>query len=177
MGVLTDDISRLVVEITTGRRSRAGLVKDLRRGAKDLREEVMVMRSRFQQNHHNMAGKSRTERMNLVSGLNKTVTSLLYSFNADLAGAHRAWYGLSPIERKAHEAEKERRLETQRRAKREKEEVAEKSKKEAEKKGRKEAPLQRLDEKKRVLAMLSKPSKSSKPEKIRNKNKIKGKTN
>ena len=96
MGVLTDDITRLVGEITTGRRSRAELIKGLRRGAKDLGEEVLLMRSRFQQNHHNMARETRSERMYFVSGMDKTVTSLLQSFNSDLAGARRAWYGLSP---------------------------------------------------------------------------------
>ena len=178
MGVLTDDISRLVGEIKVGRGNRAELVKDLRRRAKDLEEEVSTMRSRFRQNHHNMARETLSERLRFVSGLDKTVTSLLRSFNADLAGAHRAWVGLSPIERKALQAEKERRLETQRRAKKEIEEAPKKAKKEAEKKGRGEALQQRPEEKKKmVLATVSKSFKSSKPEKIRNKNKIKGKTN
>ncbi len=168
MGVLTDDITRLVGEITAGRHSRAEFIKGLRRGVKDLGEEALSMRSRFQRDHHNMAVEARAERMNFVSGLNKTVISLLRSFTSDLSGAHRAWVGLSPIKRKPLEVEEKKRLEAKRRAKEEKVE--------AEKKPIKKSDHQWLgEEEKMVLETVSKSFKSSKQEKTRNKDKFKGK--
>lgn len=63
-----------------------------------------------------MARETKAERWNFVSALNKTVASLLQGFASDLAGVHRAWYGLSARERKALEEEKKRRLEAERKA-------------------------------------------------------------
>lgn len=117
MGNLTADITRLVGEIEGLRRGRRWLITGLKRESKDLEEAVSAMRSRFQNEHQQAARETKAERLLFVSGLTKTVASLLQEFGSDLRGAHRAWYGPSPKERKAIEVEKKRRLEAEQQSK------------------------------------------------------------
>ncbi len=87
MGPITEATTRLVGEIKAGRAARLSFVKDLKR-------EVAAMREGFRRQNKERA---------------RTVMALRQEVAADLAGAHRAWFGPTPAERRAREqAERER---------------------------------------------------------------------
>jgi len=111
MGPITEATTRLVGEIKAGRAARLSFVKDLKREVSAMREgflhqnavrlsfikslkgEVATMREGFRRQNKERA---------------RTVMALRHEVAADLAGAHRAWFGPSPAERRA-KAEAERR--------------------------------------------------------------------
>jgi hypothetical protein len=76
----------LVGEIKAGRAARVSFVKDLKR-------EVATMREGFRRQNKERA---------------RTVMTMRQEVAADLAGAHRAWFGPSPAERRAMAAAKRR---------------------------------------------------------------------
>ena len=104
MGPITEATTRLVGEIKAGRAARLSFVKDLKREVSAMREgflhqnavrlsfikslkgEVATMREGFRRQN-----KERT----------RTVMALRHEVAADLAGAHRAWFGPTPAERRA----------------------------------------------------------------------------
>jgi len=106
MGPITEATTRLVGEIKAGHAARLSFVKDLKREVAAMREgfrrandarvrEVAALLAGFRREHKERA---------------RTVMALRQEVAADLAGAHRAWFGPSPAERRAREqAERERR--------------------------------------------------------------------
>jgi hypothetical protein len=89
MGVLTDDMTRLRGEI-------GQLDNSLKAFVGDLKEDVVAMRAHFRKAHRQMAKTTAAEREAFVSDLKERVTRLRSEFAADIAGAHRAWFGPSP---------------------------------------------------------------------------------
>ena len=111
MGPITEATTRLVGEIKAGHAARLSFVKDLKREVSAMREgflhqnavrlsfikslkgEVATMREGFRRQNKERA---------------RTVMALRHEVAADLAGAHRAWFGPSPAERRAMAAAKRR---------------------------------------------------------------------
>ena len=128
MGNLTDDMTRLSEEVVALRSARADFMKDLkssvasmlaafsaaevemaRKTISDLvafvsgvKKSVASMLADFSAAEVDMARKTKSDRMAFVSGMKRTVASMRKENAADLAGAHRAWYG-PHAERKAEE--------------------------------------------------------------------------
>ena len=104
MGHLTDDMTRLRGQITA-------FIKDLSINSKGLRPAVSKMRARFAaahaemaretkadrlafvSKHAEMARETKADRLAFVSNLKRAVAGQLQEFRADIAGAHRAWFG------------------------------------------------------------------------------------
>jgi len=86
MGNLTSDMTRLCGEISALHGAREAFLKDLQ-GA------VSGMQAGFRNAHAEMARKTKTERVAFISSLKKTVSGMRTEFMADIAGAHRAWFG------------------------------------------------------------------------------------
>lgn len=93
MGNLTNDMRRLCNEILTARHARQTMVKDLARGARDMKNSVSAMLAGFSNAHAEMARKAKAERMAFESGLKHTVADMRMEYASDLAGARRAWFG------------------------------------------------------------------------------------
>jgi hypothetical protein len=108
MGPLTAGMTRLCGEIVTLRRQRQTYVQDLARS-------VAGMKMEFRQAHTEMAEQERESRAASLTELKATVAGLRRSFVLDLKGAHRAWFGPSPAERRAQaEAARRARQEAER---------------------------------------------------------------
>jgi len=86
MGMLTDDMTRLCGEIIASRDAREAFLKDLQ-------DAVSGMQTGFRNAHAEMARKTKAERVGFVSSLKKTVFDMRKDFAAEIAGAHRAWFG------------------------------------------------------------------------------------
>ena len=106
MGNLTSDMTRLCGEISAWRGAREAFLKELVDGVKQ-------MQAGFRHAHAEMARKTKAERKAFVSGLKKTVFGMRKEFATDIAGAHRAWFGPPPTERKAMELKEQRRAEAE----------------------------------------------------------------
>ena len=78
----------------------------------------------FHRAHKAMARQTKAERRAAVNHLKKTVGGMRREFALDLAGAHRAWFGPSPAERRA-QAEAERRAKAEAEAEHRAKEAAE----------------------------------------------------
>ena len=100
MGVLTDDMTRLNGEINAARKTRGALMKNLERQAKALRKSVGEMQAGFHEARKEMAESTAAERAAFVADLTGTVAGLCTEVAADLAGAHRAFFGRSPPQRR-----------------------------------------------------------------------------
>jgi len=101
MGPLTAEMSRLCQEIVTLRRQRQAYVRDLA-------QNVSFMKAEFRQAHTEMAQKERKFRAASLAELKAAVAGMRRAFALDFKGAHRAWFGPSPAERRT-EAEAARR--------------------------------------------------------------------
>jgi len=99
MGVLTDDMTRLNGEINAARKTRGTLMEDLKHQMKALQKSVAGMQARFHKAHREMADSTAEERAAFVTDLTGTVAGLCTEVAADLAGAHRAFFGRSPAQR------------------------------------------------------------------------------
>jgi len=102
------------------------------RVTKDRRNAVAAMQAGFRKSHAEMARRTRASRRAFISSLKPIVTAirqriadLRTEFAKDIAGAHRAWFGATPAERRQMELEKRRRAEAEERARREEEEEEE----------------------------------------------------
>jgi len=93
MGILTGDMTRLCGEINASRGAREGLMRDLARGTKDLKDAVSGMQAGFRNAHADMARKAKAERVAFISSLKKTVSGMKKGSTADITGARRAWFG------------------------------------------------------------------------------------
>jgi len=158
MGPLTESMTRLCGEIVALRGARLAFVRDLG-------QDVASLQAEFRHTHAEMARRTKAERQGFVKSLGHEVASLRASFrrahadmarktraerravwdhmkktlSADLAGAHRAWFGPSPAELRAKaEAERRAKAETEIRAK----EEAERQRREAEALAKEEAARQ-----------------------------------
>jgi hypothetical protein len=107
MGVLTDDMTRLNGEINAARKVRgtlrenlAQMKKNLTRQMKALQKSVAGMQAGFRKAHREMADSTAAERAAFVIDLTGTVAGLCTEVAADLAGAHRAFFGRSPAQRR-----------------------------------------------------------------------------
>ncbi len=146
MGPFTESMTRLCGEIVALRGARLTFVRDLgqdvaamkaefrrahsemgrctkaeRQGfVKTLGHEVASLMAGFHLAHKAMARQTKAERRAAVNHLKKTVGGLRREFALDLAGAHRAFFGPSPEERRAQaEADRRARAEAERHAKEE----------------------------------------------------------
>ena len=106
MGVLTDDMTRLNGEINAARKTRGALREDLvqmkrslTRQMKALQKSVAETQARLRKAHREMADSTAEERAAFVTDLTGTVAGLCTEVAADLAGAHRAFFGRSPAQR------------------------------------------------------------------------------
>ena len=86
MAVLTDDMTRLSGEIAQLHGSLEAFVGDLKTG-------VVAMKADFRKAHRQMAKRTAAERAEFVSDLVGKVAVLRNEFAADIAGAHRAFFG------------------------------------------------------------------------------------
>jgi hypothetical protein len=86
MGRLTDDVTRLVGEIQMGRTDRARTIRDLKHA-------MAEMQAGFRSARGDMARRQQRMLRDFVSNLRVTVAGVRKEFAAELAGAHRAWFG------------------------------------------------------------------------------------
>ncbi len=86
MGRLTDDLTRLVGEIHTGRADRARTIRDLKHATAE-------MQTGFRSARADMARSQQRMLRDFVSGLRATVAGVRKEFAAENASAHRAWFG------------------------------------------------------------------------------------
>ena len=144
MGPLTNDMTRLRDEIDALHNTREAFINDLKHDVTEmqsgfrnahaemasetkndlfaftsnLKANVSKMKQGFRNDHAEMARKLMNDLGTFVSNLNETVANLRQEFEADIQGAHRAWFGQAPrehttkkeTERKSRE-EEARRLE------------------------------------------------------------------
>jgi hypothetical protein len=113
MGNLTDDMTRLCGEIVSLRNAREFLMAELASGARDLTDYVSSMQADFCDARRKMAKKTKAELAAFVSGVKTKVMNMREEMNGDLAGARRAWSGLTEAEL----FEKRRQLEAEARRK------------------------------------------------------------
>ena len=92
MNNLTNDMTRLCGEIAALRDSRAALISNLVETTKE-------MLAGFGEARAEMAEQTKAKLREFVLQLKGQVADLLEVYQNDLAGAHRAWYGVSPAPR------------------------------------------------------------------------------
>ena len=93
MGRLTEDMTRLVAEINTGRSERGQLIRDMRHSTGEMKRAVAHQMRDFHAAHTQMARQQRQSLRGFVSGLHNTVVGLRTAFANDLAGARAAFFG------------------------------------------------------------------------------------
>ena len=93
MGRLTEDMTRLVGEIHVARDGRGRLMRDLKHATVEMKRAVAGMQARFGSAHADMAQRQQRMLHGFVSDLRATVGGVRKEFAAELAGAHRAWFG------------------------------------------------------------------------------------
>lgn len=98
MGVLSSDMTRLCGEIGAMRKMRGAFMKELKHETKGRRAGVSDMRENFSTAHADMARKMKADCLDFVSNLRQVVGGLRRTLRADLAGARRAWLGLTRAE-------------------------------------------------------------------------------
>jgi len=86
MGNLTDDMTRLRGEVDALRSARGEMMQSLA-------TTVSAMQDDFAAAHAAMAKKTRRERVSYVARIKKQVGRMRKETAADVAGAHRAWFG------------------------------------------------------------------------------------
>ncbi|MCL5966629.1 MAG: hypothetical protein M1550_05420 [Deltaproteobacteria bacterium] len=95
MGRVTEDITRLVGEIQGGHRDRQQMMQDLRRNAAERKREVKGMQAGFHAAHAEMSRRQKKALRDFAKGIEDKVCGLLKGFAGDLAGARRAWGGMT----------------------------------------------------------------------------------
>ena len=97
MGVLTDDMTRLRGEIAafvaTLAPAWAAMKADFQKAHRQMAKKTAAERAEFVKAHRQMAKTTAAERAEFVSDLVEKVAGLRNEFAADIAGAHRAWFG------------------------------------------------------------------------------------
>ena len=110
MDRLTNDMTRLRMEIGNLHEARVSLLKDVRNAVARNRNAVNDMRTSFQKEHARMARRSKSERTAFlsrvsrqVSGIRKDTGQLRDAFRADILGGHRAWVATEAAAREPRE--------------------------------------------------------------------------
>jgi len=93
--MLKDDTTRLCGEIRAMRRIRASLMEELQRGASELKQTVTELCSHFGHARTAMAKRTKHERVAFMNNLKRSVSAQRRDLRKDLAGARKAWAGLS----------------------------------------------------------------------------------
>jgi hypothetical protein len=93
--MLKDDTTRLCGEIRAMRKMRCSLMDELQQGASELKETVTELCSDFGHARTAMAKQTKHERVAFLNTLKRSVGALRRDLRKDLAGAHKAWAGLS----------------------------------------------------------------------------------
>ena len=100
MDQLTNDMTRLRMEISNLHACRLSLMKDVHNSVVRNRNAVNDMKTDFQKQHARMAKRTKSERLAFLSGLQRQVSAirndtarLRDAFRADILGGHRAWIG------------------------------------------------------------------------------------
>jgi len=86
MGALTDDMTRLRGEVDAWRSARGDFIHNLQ-------SSVASLRADFSNARGEMADALRSALGDFAQDLQSSVASLRAEFSADLAGAHRVWFG------------------------------------------------------------------------------------
>jgi colicin import membrane protein len=116
---LGQEVTAMKADFRRAHHDMAQRTKAERRGfVKLLGHEVESLMAGFRRAHQDMARKTKAERRAAVSHLKKTVGGMRREYALDQAGAHRAWFGPSPAERRAKvEGERRAKAEAEQRAK------------------------------------------------------------
>ena len=93
--MLTNDMKRLCREIVTLRGMRASAMTELQQDAKQRKQDVEEFCSQIHDDRTAMARKTKKERMTFMKGVRHAVTAQRREMTNDLAGAHKAWAGIS----------------------------------------------------------------------------------
>lgn len=100
MNRLTNDMTRLRMEIGSMQAVRASLMKDVQNSAIRNRNDVNGMRKDFRAQHARTAKQAKSERLAFLSGVSRQVSAirkdtarLRNAFRADIMGCHKAWLG------------------------------------------------------------------------------------
>ena len=93
--MLTDDMTRLCDEIVAMRKMRGSMMNELQHGAKGLKHSVTKLCAHFGRVRATMAKRSKNERLAFLNNLKRTVGAQRRDIRNDLAGARRAWAGMS----------------------------------------------------------------------------------
>ncbi len=91
MGNLTNDMTRLRMDVDALRNARNVMMRDLARGADGLTATVSAMRAGFAAAHQAMAKKAKMDLNTYLSGMKKRIGGMRKENAADLAGARLAW--------------------------------------------------------------------------------------
>jgi len=86
MGALTDDMTRLRGEVDAWRSARGDFIQNLK-------SSVAAMRADFSNARGEMADALRSALGDFAQDLKSSVASIRSEMAADLAGAHRVWFG------------------------------------------------------------------------------------
>ncbi len=101
MGILTDDMTRLVGEIVDLRRGRGAFMKDLARETKEMEDSVSVMRAGFLKSHGGMARRLKAN----LKAFNRNLKSSVKNMEAGFNKAHSAMARKTRAERQAFVAD------------------------------------------------------------------------
>ncbi len=91
--MLADDMTRLCGEIVGLRRSREGMVKQLRRDTEGRRTAVSDLCAHFNRSRMELAKQNAAERRANLNELRRSVQRQCLDVRNDLAGARRGWAG------------------------------------------------------------------------------------
>ena len=93
--MLTEDMTRLCDEIVGLRKMRGAMMTDLQHGAKGLKHSVTKLCAHFGRVRATMAKRTKNERLVFLNNLKRSVGAQRRETRNDLAGARRAWAGMS----------------------------------------------------------------------------------
>ena len=91
--MLADDMTRLCGEIVGLRRSREGMVKQLRSETEGRRQAVSDLCAQFDSARMDLAKRNSAERGAFLNDLKRSVQAQCSDMRNDLAGARRGWAG------------------------------------------------------------------------------------
>ncbi len=97
MGILTDDITRLVDEIVNLRHGREEFMKDLARETKEMEESVSVLRAGFLKSHSGMARRLKAD----LNAFNHNLKNNVKNMEAGFHKAHSEMARETKAERRA----------------------------------------------------------------------------
>jgi hypothetical protein len=93
--MLTNDMKRLCREIVTLRGMRASAMTELQQDTKQRKQDVEEFCSQIHDDRTAMARQAKKERMTFMKGMRRSVAAQRHAMANDLAGARKAWAGIS----------------------------------------------------------------------------------